>query len=338
MSEIELSIVIPTRNRADRLGGMLASLAAIESRHPWEVIIADNGSTDDTAGVIRRADQCGGRLRMLLVERIGSGAAHEEGWRAASGRLIAFTDDDCYLAPDYVDAVVAAFEDRPEVGCIGGRILLHDPEDARVTIDERDIASEVTPCQFVDAGLLHGANLSFRRRTLERIGGYDPDFGAGTRFSCEDIDAIAATIWAGEAVRFDPRPTVRHHHRRRESEIGQLFVGYDQGRGAYYAKYLLRRDTRAAYLRGWWNIARTHQGVDGLVRLAREMRAGSAYLRGRRAYGFLAIAAPVAVASYGAVTLIVGTRVLARRLTGWGKQGPGAARGPPHAPPRAYNK
>ena len=106
--------------------------------------------------------------------------------------MIALTDDDCYVAEDYVDAVLAAFDGRPDVGVLGGRILLFDPDDARVTIDERDHPVEMAPHSFVVAGAIKGANLSFRREALQKIGGFDPGLGAGTPFPCEDIDAVAA--------------------------------------------------------------------------------------------------------------------------------------------------
>ena len=313
---IDLSIVICTRNRAATLQGTLDALARIRSLRCWEAVIADNGSTDDTASVIAQSDQCGGRLRFLRVDRIGLGAGRDAAWRQSRGRIIAFTDDDCYLAPDYVDTLLKVFEDYPSVGCVGGRILLFDSEDARVTIDERTQAVETPPRRFVDAGLLHGANLAFRRSTLETIGGMDPDLGAGTPFPCEDIDGVAATLWSGQSALFHPAPVVWHHHRRRKADVDALHASYDRGRGAYYAKYLLRPDTRSATLRGWWNIARHYNNRKGLVRLAREMRSGAAYLRHKKAFGFVVAAAPIAVVKYGAVFGMVAWRILRRQTTG----------------------
>jgi glycosyltransferase involved in cell wall biosynthesis len=296
--EHDLSLIICTRNRARQLARMLESVAALSSRYRWEVLVVDNGSTDETAEVIKAADDCGGRLRYVLVERVGLGAARDAAWREARGRLIAFTDDDCYLDPRFVDAVCEVFEEHPEVGCVGGRIMLFDPEDARVTIDEREEPAELAPYRFVDAGVLQGANLSFRRAVLEKIGGVDPELGAGTPFPCEDIDAVAATLWAGYRIRFDPRPVVHHHHGRRGSDVDRLFVGYDRGRGAYYAKYLLRSDTRMAYLRGWGGrIARRHRDRAALRRLSRELAAAGQYIA-RRNPLFLLAAAPAGLMAW----------------------------------------
>lgn len=279
---MDVSIVICTRDRGASLGGTLASLAAIRSAHPWEAIVLDNGSVDETRAVIERADDCGGRLRYAFEASPGLGAARDAAWRLARGDLVAFTDDDCYLAPDFVDAIVASFAERADAGCIGGRILLHDPDDARVTIDERAVAVRIAPFTFPRTGALQGANLSFRRSVLEAIGGIDPALGAGTPFPCEDIDAVAATLAAGHAAWFDPRPSVRHHHRRKHADLAATAAGYDLGRGAYFAKYLLRRGTRRAVLALWWSRARSEPSVTR-AGLEREIAAARRYVFHRRA-------------------------------------------------------
>lgn len=317
---IDLSIVISTRNRASLLPFALQSLTKIVSKFEYEILIVNNASIDKTTDVISQADTCGGRLRHLFVGEVGLGAARDAGWRAARGRIVAFTDDDCYPDPTYVDAMVETFRRYPEAGCIGGRILLHDPADLRVTIDEGEIPRQLVPCQFVAAGNLHGANLAFRRSALEAVGGFDRQIGAGTPFPFEDVDAVAAVIWAGMPAWFDPTPVVRHHHRRQgDAAFEQLFVGYDRGRGAYYAKYILRSDSRREYLRAWWNITRRYSEDWSMVRIGRELKAFFAYLRHRKAYFFMFAAAPVAALTYtataGRIAMYNLSRVLAKRGT-----------------------
>ena len=70
-------------------------------------------------------------------------------------------------------------------------------------------------------------------------------------------DAFAALAWAGMSAAYDPRPLVYHHHgRKTAAELDRLTRGYDAGRGAYYAKYLLRRRSAIPYLKGWGQAAR----------------------------------------------------------------------------------
>jgi GT2 family glycosyltransferase len=276
LSLIEVSIVICTYNRSARLAKALAALSSVQSQRRWEAIIVDNNSDDETPNTVKRWIGKIPNLRYVFEARRGLGAARDRGWREAQGALIALTDDDCYVAPDYVDAIAQAFEEYPDVGCIGGRILLHDPTDAKVTIDTRDYSVEYRPFRFFAPGDMHGANLTFRRAALEAIGGIDPALGAGSKFQgAEDTDAVAAVLWAGYSARYDPRPTVSHHHGRKQADIPALLANYDMARGAYYAKYMLRRRTRFAYVRGW--IAKNWQ--DGTrIQLDREMDAAYLYL------------------------------------------------------------
>lgn len=284
---------------------MLAALAQVRSDQAWEVLLIDNASTDDTAQVLASADDCGGRLRVLRVDRIGLGAARDAAWRMAHGDIVAFTDDDCYVDSGYVDAMLAVFDERAELACAGGRILLFDPDDHPITIDLRAAPHDIPPCRFVPVGALQGANFAFRRAVLERIGGIDADFGAGTPFPCEDIDALAAVSWAGLPSAFDPRPMVLHHHGRKAADFPHLMKGYDRGRGAYYAKYLMRRDSRAAYRDGWLadRMSRVHR--NSLASFGRELASATRYVVHRRRLGFLVLAAPVAVYHYARLAAMV---------------------------------
>lgn len=309
-----VSIVICTRNRAKKLQGTIDSLMRMESSHRWEVLLVDNASTDDTLQVLQAFGDYGGRFRVLKVDRVGLGAARDAAWRQARGRIVSFTDDDCYVAQDYVDRVVEVFDEHPEVGCVGGRILLYDPQDARLTIDEREVPNEIAPFHFVMAGELHGANLSFRFDALEKAGGFDLDLGTGTRFPFEDIDVVAATLWAGYAARFDPRPVVLHHHGRKLADRDRLMANYDRGRGAYYAKYIIREDSRQEYVAGWWRHANAFYYMSTLGRLWREIRSAASYMLHRRRYGLLLIALTAWLTIYPMITVMVGLRFLTSRL------------------------
>lgn len=121
---------------------------------------------------------------MLRYDRIGLGAARDFVWREARGALTAFAD-------------------HPEEGCIGGRILPHDPSHAHVTIDEHE-ALAVVPAGPRRTGIFHGANLSVRRTALERP----------SRLLRPARAALSGTIMA---------------------ELPRLMAAYNRCRGAYYA-------------------------------------------------------------------------------------------------------
>lgn len=253
----KISLVICTRNRAKQLERCLKNLTLLAYPHQWELVIVDNGSSDDTQTVIeqwRQSLPC--TVTALREPNPGLGRARNAGWRAASGCIIAFTDDDCYPKEDFLSAVVRAFDDDPSTGFVGGRILLHDATDYRITIQEQDRYESLPPRTFIPTGLIQGANMSFRRTAIEAVSGFDEWFGAGSLFACEDVDIVARISAAGWRGAYNPGPTVYHHHGRKTLDDAiRLMKQYDRGRGAYYAKGLLDPVMRRATLKNWyWSI------------------------------------------------------------------------------------
>ena len=152
---MKVSLVISTRNRASKLAACLETLTQLQSPFPWELIVVDNGSTDDTRATIQRfGSSCPGEVIVVVEPLPGLGRARNRGWRAARGEIIAFTDDDCYPEAHFLDHVVGCFEEDTKLGFVGGRILLHDPTDYAITIQERDQREELPPGSFIRPGLI----------------------------------------------------------------------------------------------------------------------------------------------------------------------------------------
>ncbi len=148
----------------------------------------------------------------------GLSNARNAGIARARGRLIAFTDDDCYVAPDLLQATAAAFQDV-RLGYASGRVLLHDPTDFPATISLSTEPQVFEAGRYVVPGIFKGANMAFRREVLEAISGFDPWFGSGAAFPAEDCDAAARASLAGWAGRYEPNMVVSHH---RLGTMGEL--------------------------------------------------------------------------------------------------------------------
>lgn len=275
-------MVICTRNRAKALRLCLQAYAEIKSSQPWELVVIDNNSTDDTCEVIENAQSFLPNLIISKCIEIGLGAARDQGWRLAKGSIIAFTDDDCYPAVDFVDTHCNAYKDHPEVGFIGGSIHLWDISDIMLTVDYRKDLLRFPPRSFIPAGELQGANFSVRRKWLECVNGFDTELGAGTPFPCEDIDLFNRLSFAGAEGIFDPRPLVYHHHGRKEHDRKAMMASYDKGRGAFFMKLALRKETRIAALKAWIGslVFRFRYGNrgEGLQASFRELMSGLRYL------------------------------------------------------------
>ena len=247
---MNISLVVCTRNRARYLAEALPYFDRLTTGVSWELILVDNGSTDDTAEVLAAfAARSPLNVRIVDENKIGLSAAHNAGWRQSSARLIAFTDDDCYPAADYLDQVRRCFSE-PGLGYVGGRVLLFDSNDYPITIQPLERRVDIAPRSYVAPGLIHGANYAFRREVLERVGGFDERLGPGTELHCgDDLDILARASAHGYAGAYDPGPLVFHHHRRSTPEdVRRVSAGYDIGRGAYFAKALMDRRLRWNYL------------------------------------------------------------------------------------------
>jgi len=118
---LAISVVVVTRNRADRLERCLASLAH-QTRRPDQLVVVDNGSTDDTPGVVRRL-QFPCPVRFVFEPREGVGLARVAGCSAATGDVLAFIDDDAVADEGWLTALEQAFVLDPHVGAVGGRIV-----------------------------------------------------------------------------------------------------------------------------------------------------------------------------------------------------------------------
>jgi glycosyltransferase involved in cell wall biosynthesis len=255
---LKISLIICTRNRSSRLKKTLDSIISMACPAPWELVIVDNGSTDDTSSVIHQFQRrFHHKLVAVMEPRPGMGHVRNTGWTNAGGDIVAFTDDDCYPAESFLVSVTQCFEENERIGFVGGRVLLYDPTDYRITIQEQTKSQLLEPRSFVPAGFIHGANLSFRRDALAAVGGFDGRLGYGTSFVCEDVEIQARILAHGWHGAFDPRPVIYHDHgRKTEADVNQLTKIYDHGRGAYYVKCLLNKKIRSTYLKNWLKLIR----------------------------------------------------------------------------------
>jgi glycosyltransferase involved in cell wall biosynthesis len=172
MPEPAVSVVVPTRNRAGYLDVTLASLAAQAPGVPYEVIVVDDGSSDDaSADVVARAAAT--YLRHEVPR--GPNAARNTGIAAARGPLIALIDDDVRVPPTWVGEMAAGAVRHRWAEAVGGPIhaSLEGPA-------PRSCGRESAPVTTLDLGprdcetdFVWSANMAVRRGAIERIGGFD---------------------------------------------------------------------------------------------------------------------------------------------------------------------
>jgi GT2 family glycosyltransferase len=244
MADPQIALVVCTKNRGHRLERFFDAIKRLHYDHEWELIIVD-GSSDDTPERLREfASSFSGRITIISEPRPGHELARNRGWQASMAPIIAFTDDDCYPDKDFLNDVETVFADR-SLGFAGGRILLYDPTDGPTTTLTSSKEKFIAAGDFVHPGFIQGANMAFRRQALTEIDGFD-------WFRAGDVDAALRASAAGWKGKYDPRPTVYHHHGRKPGkDIEALRRAYDFDRGEYYMKCILFLPQRWLCLQNW---------------------------------------------------------------------------------------
>jgi len=287
---VKLSVVVCTRNRANQLAHCLNKLALVEpARHDIELIVVDNGSTDDTATVIEHAAKTSPYLfRHHFEPKKGLSHARNCGVLQSSGDLIFFTDDDCYLEPGFFSKLEQAVRASGfDFG--GGQILPHSADlDHRVAHMRVEKLCQISPdMPVVPPGFIQGASMFFMRDIFEKIGLFNVALGAGTPFPCEDIEMVARAARAGFVGGQLPGFTVYHDHGRIRNSAGALETihGYKRGSGAYYAELMLSGNESAWPF--WWHktyVQNQLPPVHKLRALGIEMQAAAEYLEARLSF------------------------------------------------------
>lgn len=217
---MKYSVVIATYNRARDLRETLQSLATLDPDGPWEVIVVDNNSPDDTRRVVLEAAvHFPVELRYLFEERQGRSPALNAGIRAARGGIIATTDDDVRVPPDWLNQ---AAEGLREHGCdyVGGRVrpIWGAPRPEWLPDHGGKLWAVIALLDYGSKGLEFGTrvplgvNMAFTRAAFDRAGLLDPDTGrrAGTLLGQEVREWCIRARRAGVRGFYIPGMVVHH--------------------------------------------------------------------------------------------------------------------------------
>jgi glucosyl-dolichyl phosphate glucuronosyltransferase len=221
---MKISIVIATYNRSPLLAACLRSLANQSYERDDEVVVADNGSTDDTAGVVgEAAARWPVTLRMVYEPRPGKTHALAAALVGYRSDVFAFTDDDVVVAPDWL-ARIRAVMSSTRADVLGGRVLPRFAARVPDWLDLQDgtgFGRMASPLALLDYGkdrqplgarTALGANMAVARRALLECGGFDASLGKmrGTLLSGEDHRLCERIQAAGGLAIYDPSVVVRH--------------------------------------------------------------------------------------------------------------------------------
>lgn len=259
-----ISVVVSTVvDRVEDLGDLLDVLEHLD--YPdHEVIVVDNRvrvPADDRLPALL----AGRDVRLVTERRPGLSAGRNAGVAAARGEVVAFTDDDVRVDPQWLRALGARFVREPGLDGVSGVILpteLSTPAQiwyeayyggfsgertfAPVTIVPDDVAGTMRHARvravrpdgsvakhFAVYGIGAygaGANMAFRRSLIDAVGGFDTTLGAGSPArGGEDLAMFVETLWRGGRIGFEPRAVVHHRHRRSIEDLHKQLHGNGVG-------------------------------------------------------------------------------------------------------------
>jgi GT2 family glycosyltransferase len=266
-----ISVVLCTRNRPAHVARCLASLARLEDPC-HEILVIDNN--DEPSVPAADLPPAG---RVVHEPRRGLDVARNRGMQEARGEVIAYIDDDCEADPGWLDALRVAFAD-PDVDAVTGRVRPASLGEAPQRWFETQFSFDrgTRPRRFTQwdrrpwyplwtGGVGTGCNMAFRRRALDRVGGFDEILDMGTTIpGAGDLDVFARLLDHGAVIEYTPLALVWHHHRSTMVDARRQFWGYGISVGALLTKAVIERRR--------WRFAAVRFFVDRLVQSTRAIR------------------------------------------------------------------
>jgi GT2 family glycosyltransferase len=241
---MHVTVCVCTRNRGDSVVTTLRSILACNYAD-FDVVVVDQSLADDTETAVREIEAAAGRITYVRSASRGSSAAHNIAIAYASGPLLAFTDDDCAVAVDWLTRLVDYFRTYPEAGLICGPVYPapHDQTAGFIpTAEFPRLKTIVSPwTNWRERGI--GANMALRRKTLEEVGPFDEALGTGgPLYASLDRDMTYRVLRAGYTVLDVPDAAVTHYGFRTWQEGRLMMRRVGIGIGATYMKHLLLGD------------------------------------------------------------------------------------------------
>jgi GT2 family glycosyltransferase len=198
---LKVSVIVPAHNAGTTLSRCLEACCA-QTYPDVEVIVVDDGSTDDTPRIAREHAV----HYMRQEKRRGPAAARNRGAAAATGEIVAFTDADCIPEPAWIEKLTSGLGEG--VVATGGTYTMANARGFLPRLIQEEIALRHTRFDC-EVDFLGSFNVAYRKPAFDAVGGFDENF---TMASGEDNDLAYRLADRGGSLRFVPDARVAHYH------------------------------------------------------------------------------------------------------------------------------
>src|SRR5215469_13997826 len=216
---MEISVILATYNRANSLQvtlGTFTKLAKVREL-AWELVVVDNNSTDSTSTVVAAfAKKCQFPVRYHFEKQQGRAIALNSGISATRSPIVAFTDDDVVLHPDWLWNIKQSFEWH-DCAAVAGRVLpvWNEPKPSWLVMQDQqavvnfDLGDDFKEINFAPLG----ANCAFRRDVFAKYGLFRADLGvrgSTHTITCDDTEFGGRLSATGEKIIYCPGAVIYH--------------------------------------------------------------------------------------------------------------------------------
>ncbi len=260
-----ISVVVCSYNGARTIRDACEGLRRLEYPN-YDVIVVDDGSTDDTAAIASQYD-----VRVIRTPNRGLSSARNAGLAAATGEIVAYLDDDAYPDPHWLTYLAATFLSTSHAGVGGPNIAPAGDGPIAECVARAPGGPVHVLITDREAEHIPGCNMAFRTTCLEAVGGFDPRF----RTAGDDVDVCWRLQDRGWTLGFHPAATVWHHRRNSVRTYWRQQIGYGRAEAMLERKWPEKyndvghvRWTGRMYGSGLpyilgWRRARVYHGVWG---------------------------------------------------------------------------
>lgn len=264
-----VSVIIPTYNRAHLLPLTLDSFLAQDyPRGRYEIIVADNNSSDGTREVAQRyLGSSSVPVRYLFEPRQGVHYARNSAARQAKGEILYFTDDDMVAEPALVREIVKVFELAPDIGCATGKVIGRFDEPPPRWVRRHlinfhlSLTPEATPEEVVvsESDMVYSCHQAVRRDAFFRCGGFNPENTAGVWIGDGETGLGIKLAKGGYRFAYTPRSVI--HHLIPASRTTLRYLVQRIGNQGYCDSYTAYRTHRDRGRLVWGMLRRNSAGV-----------------------------------------------------------------------------